>query len=146
MNCEGSGWRTVNTTAKRRMDRLQIAYKWSLIKGHFICYNLGEKAETKITVAMFQSSLIKWQANTVLWSDTISWETSQVTGRSPQATSALSNMTYSRIGHFGHLPHIQLGVCVSWPWIKERSRLEYINLYEGGWRAVIEGKIILSLH
>ena len=33
-----------------------------------------------------------------------------------------------------------VGVCINWNWIKERSRLEYINLYEGGWRAETKGK------
>ena len=43
--------RTINTAAERGMDRLQVAYKCILIKGHLIRYNLdGERAEIKIPV------------------------------------------------------------------------------------------------
>lgn len=45
--------RIVNTAAERGLDRLQVAYQWTLFKGHLISYNLdGENAEIKIPVAM----------------------------------------------------------------------------------------------
>lgn len=46
MNSGASGWEMTNTIAESRMDRLPTGYKWILLKGHFICYNIeSEKAE-----------------------------------------------------------------------------------------------------
>lgn len=43
--------RIINTAAERGLQRLQIAYRQLLLKGHLMGYNLGEKAEMKIPVA-----------------------------------------------------------------------------------------------